>query len=214
MKPIELCFYYLPGNYAFQNLDPTTWTQFLCDISKKAETITEKPKILRHSSTIYGDNWLAKVWRYLAKLGQIPVSVQELSLIKTKESDELKRISDSFICDTGIDECSINTLAYFKIWVVDTKFHDIPLLKSGRGIVEESTNEGKCKVLERCIRNGLDLFNNHSNDKEKERFKEFLPDRINISLKSSLRRLIIFKCFSSVHAVFTGYTSLDQCKKV
>nr|XP_034318199.1 sacsin-like isoform X8 [Crassostrea gigas] len=203
------------GYYAFQKLFPTIWIKFLCEISKKTEMKTEKPKLLRQSSAIYGDNWLAKVWRYLANLHQISLDpVQELFLIKTKESDNLKKVSDVFFCETDIDDCNLKTLAYFKIWVVDTTFHDNYLLKPGRGIVQEFTNEGKRKVLERCITNGLLLFNNQSTDTEKEWFKIFLPDTTPKSLISSLQKLNIFKCFSSVHPVCSGYTSLDQCDKV
>lgn len=86
VKPIELCFlfYYHSDYFAFQKLESTTWSQFLCEISKKAEKTSENPRILRQSSAIYGDNWLANVWRYLVNLRQIPDPVQELFLIKTK----------------------------------------------------------------------------------------------------------------------------------
>lgn len=132
-----------------------------------SEMTTEKPNLLRQSNAIFGDIWLSKVWRYLANMHQLSLDpVQELFLIKTKESNELKRVSDSFICETDLDDCHIKTLAYFKIWVLDTTFYDNPLLKPGKGIVQEVTDEGKSKVLERCITNGVDLFNNQSTDTE------------------------------------------------
>lgn len=192
-----------------------TWFHFLNDIVKKAERNTDKPMLLRHSSAIFGDIWLAKVWQYLTNRQQTSLDhVQELCLVKTKESDELKKISESFVCETGTDDCHIKTLAYFKIWVVDTTFHDSYLLAPGKGIAQELNSEGKSKVLERCITNGLVLFNKQSTDPEKEWFKEFLPDSIKKSLMSSLRRLNIFKCFSNAHTICFDYTSLHQCDRV
>lgn len=194
-----------------------TLFRFLNDIVKKAESNTDKPMLLRRSSAVFGDIWLAKVWQYLTNSFRQQISldpVHKLCLVKTKESDELKKVSDSFICETGINDCLIKTLAYFRIWVVDTTFHDSYLLKPGKGIAQELNSEGKSKVLEKCITNDVISFNNQSTDTEKELLKEFLPDSIKTSLMSFLRGLSIFKCFSNAHTVCFDYTSLDQCDRV
>ncbi|XP_078326289.1 sacsin-like isoform X3 [Crassostrea virginica] len=203
------------GFYAFQNLYSDICFEFLKEITKKEKG---RPLLCNQRGTIYERKWLIKVWDYLGIQCRHSLDpVKDLFLIKTKESDELKKISDSFMSEDTLTVPNIKLLAHFKIWVVDMEFHNHPLLKPGKGYVQKNTDDGKNKLLQKCIHNGIDAFNDPQicSNSDREWFKEFLPCSFPKSLVSPLRSLKMFKSYSSVSPLKEkGYTSVEKCSKV
>nr|XP_022324100.1 sacsin-like isoform X1 [Crassostrea virginica] len=112
---------------------------------------------------------------------------------------------------------NIKLLAHFKIWVVDMKFHNHPLLEPGKGYVQKNTDDGKNLLLQKCILNGIDAFNDLQicSSSDREWFKEFLPCSFPKSLVPPLRSLKMFKSYSCVSPLKEkGYTSVEKCSKV
>ncbi|XP_062586452.1 sacsin-like isoform X2 [Saccostrea cucullata] len=204
------------GQYSFHNLNVDSCLRFLNEIIQQQTERIRDPGFLKDSDAIFGERWLKKVWSYLKHHCSSSLDlVRDLNIIKTKESGVLKKVSDAFISEIATNALQVEVLRKFKIWIIDMNFHDHPLLAPGWGIVEESTNDGKRKLLQRCIQNGISPFNNTCSDAEREWFKEFLPVALPKSLISDLEHLKLFKCFSSVQkSSQIGYKSLKECRDV
>ncbi|XP_048775772.2 sacsin-like [Ostrea edulis] len=203
------------GHYSFQRLHQNTFFQFLNEVVYM-QCKKQSPFFVKDGRTVFGELWLKKVWRYL-KI-HCPASldpVKDLWMVKTKESYILKKISDSFISETNMAASSVDVLGYFKIWIVDMAFHDHPLFAPGKGVVVDCTDDGKRKLLQRCIKNGISSFNTYCSGTMREWFKDFLPITFDKGLASSVKSLAMFKCYSSTDARSQiGYTSLEQCREV
>ncbi|XP_061184826.1 sacsin-like [Saccostrea echinata] len=204
------------GYYSFQKLNVNAFLNFLTEVTQQQMEKIRDPVFLMDSSAVFGEYWLRKVWLYLKH--KCPTSldpVKELNIIKTKESGVLKKLSDAFISEADTNGSHIEILKKFKIWIVDMNFHDHPLLAPGKGIVVENTDDGKAKILQRCIQYGVSPFNTFCSDADREWFKEFLPVTLPKSLIPALENLRLFKCFSGVEkSSQIGYTSVKECHDV
>ncbi|XP_056009880.1 sacsin-like isoform X2 [Ostrea edulis] len=204
-------------HYSFQRLHRNACIQFLKEIVHAQRQTVGNPLFLKGSSAIFGEYWLKKVWKYLKTHCQQSLDpVRDLCIMKTKESDSLKNVSDSFLCDADMVASGIDILAYFKIWIVDMVFHDHPLIATGKGIVVDCTDDGKVKLLQHNIMNGINSFNSNScPNTKREWFKDFLPLTLPMPLASHLSSLKMFKCYSSAEVTSQfQYTSLEQCHDV
>ncbi|XP_062602871.1 sacsin-like [Saccostrea cucullata] len=200
------------GHYTFHKMNVDSCLCFLREIIQHQTEKIRDPVFLKDSDAIFGERWLKKVWAYLKRNCSSLDLIQNLNIIKTKESGVLKKVSEAFISEVATNTLQVEVLKKFKIWIVDMNFHDHPLLSPGRGIVEESTDDGKRKLLQRCIHNGISPFNNTCSDAEREWFKEFLPATLSKSLISALKDLKLFKCFSNVQkSSQIGYKSKNEC---
>ncbi|XP_062586441.1 sacsin-like [Saccostrea cucullata] len=196
------------GIYNFQILEEKDFFRLLTDVASTEESI--EVKLVKGSGKVFGDKWLQKVWNYLKIHCQNTLSpIVGLPLVKTKGFDVLRKITDTYISEENIEFSMRNIFWYFNIWIVDTEFHDHPLLQPGKGIVLPSSENGKEKILSKCIENGKKLMNSGSPE-EKELFKTFLPNTLSSSLINAIGKLKIFKCFSNVQEM-VGYTSLKEC---
>ncbi|XP_061183640.1 sacsin-like [Saccostrea echinata] len=194
--------------YNFQILDENDFLRLLTDVAPAEESY--EIKLIKGSGKVFGDKWLQKVWNYLKIHCQNTLSpVAGMPLVKTKGCDVLRKLSDAFISEENIEFSMRNILGYFNIWIIDTAFHDHPLLQPGKGIVLPSSDNGKEKILLKCIEKGMNSLNSGSSE-EKELFKTFLPNTVSPPLINAVGKLEIFKCFSNVQEM-VSYAFLKEC---